>query len=382
MSEIKSDNTNNLCKPFIINRQPVPVNFNFLAVGCWGVYCEEGEKTIVKKGGNVKTIVRGQGTVKNIIEKIIQEQDVKDLFLVGDNIYENSIDDDPEYKKLENEDEKKQFIKNYSKEPDINKQLNEGFSKCFMNNKIENYFVIAGNHDVKNCEILKREIEHQSWTFPSLFYSVIYKVKNYDVHIMFIDTNIIEYMIENKETLCHFGKVEDLYQTQINCIKKNVENLGNNKVWKIMVGHIPYRALGHKTEKCIVDNSKFMKPFFDIYQPHIYICADEHNQQFLTENMEYKNMKYNVAFVVAGSGGTQLDDSKVCNPSNDVEIQQGNLKIHIPYYYKNFGIPLFKVSENEISIDYYIRDKNSQNIRSNFNVKILNNRNIITEQFL
>lgn len=375
MSEIKSGY---LCNEFKIPRNESN-NLNFLAVGCWGVFCEEGERTIVKakkgKPKKVETVIRGQQTVKDIIYKIVeQEKDVEDLFLAGDNIYVNSIDDEPEYK---DEYKKEQFIQNYNKEPDIEKQLTKGFFECFMNPRIKNYFVIAGNHDVKNCKILEQEIEYGSWTFPSLFYSVLYNLKNYDVHVMFIDTNIIEYIMNQKEeTLCNFGNVEKLYQSQIDCIEKNVKTL-RDKVWKIMVGHIPYRAVGHKTDKCIVDNSKFMKQLFEAYQPHIYICADEHNQQFLTENIQCKDVNINVGFVVAGSGGTQLDDTKVCNEDNNLYIEQEDLKIHVPYSYTGFGIPLFKVSENEISIDYYIKE--NDNIRSNFNVKMLKNRNIITE---
>ena len=48
----------------------------FLAVGCWGVYCDEGNKTIIKKKkGECKseTVMRGQGTVSNIIDELIKK---------------------------------------------------------------------------------------------------------------------------------------------------------------------------------------------------------------------------------------------------------------------------------------------------------------------
>jgi hypothetical protein len=356
---------NDICRPFNIIDDD-QYNFNFLAVGCWGVYCEEGKKTIIKKkekDGKItlksEQVIRGQRTVKEIIENLSSRYNVNTIFLAGDNIYQKSVENT-------NED----IPKDYNPY-DIEKQIEEGFINCFLNSNLKYYFVIAGNHDVENCEILKRELEEKTWNFENLFYSTVLRKENYDVDVMCIDTNIFEYLKKGKTELC--GR-KDIISKQEECVKSRsnyIENSGR-QTWRIMIGHIPYKALGHKSDSCIVDNSQLMKSLFDIYKPHIYISADEHNQQFLTEKIGDNN----VALVVAGSGGTALDDVKICNPHNDIEVTIDGTKINIPYSQTVFGIPLFQVTKESIVIDYYIKDNG--NIKSNFNAEIYYNHSIKT----
>jgi len=341
----------------------------FLAVGCWGVYCEEGKKTIIKKkNGKCKhePVERGQGTVSNIIDELIKKGDIEDLFLAGDNIYHKSIDDS----KVKEELKKCQDDDNYN-HYDIDKQLKNGFFNCFLKSNIDRYYAIAGNHDVEKCDILQRQLDFEKWHFK-LFYSVKYSLATFDIHFMMIDTNILE-LFGNQE-FCNIANSEYLKQQQMSCVKSETRHIDTSlkPTWRIMIGHIPYKALGHKSDKCIVDNSELFTGLIDIYKPHIYISADEHNQQFLTEIVGDTN----VALVVAGSGGTAQDDVKTCNRDNNIQITLENKTINIPYSYTAFGIPLFQVTNESIVIDYYIKENNS--IKSNFNVEVYYNHSIKT----
>ena len=357
-----------ICKSFEIKRDNQK-NFNFLAVGCWGVYCEEGKKTIIKKkkkGDEIiikkEEIIRGQKTVAEIIKHLSSSYNVDTIYLTGDNIYHKSVD----------ENTKEEDIDADYNQYDIEKQIKEGFRDCFINPNLKNYFVIAGNHDAEDCKILERELNEQSWDFKNLFYNTFFPMEEYDIDVMCIDTNILE-LIGNKE-LCTLGNSENLKSKQMDCVQSRITTIeqSGKPTWKIMVGHIPYKALGHKSDKCIVDNSDLFRGLIDIYKPHIYISADEHNQQFLTEIVGDTN----VALVVAGSGGTAQDDVKTCNPNNITQITVKNKTINIPYSYTAFGIPLFQVTKDIIVIDYYNKENN--NIKSNFNVEVFYNHSIIT----
>jgi len=431
MSEVKGDdNKYTMCNSFVIDYEK-DETMDFLAVGCWGVYGDEGKKIIIKKkeeNGKTQTeskpVTRGQQSVANIIKHIMDEQKikVKNLFLAGDNIYQKSLEEELQKKYFpfkeekqsqssleeeekqsqsslekqsqssleeeeekqsqssleEEEEEKEKFLKDYIPSSNIKEQIKKGFN-LFIHPDIENYYVIAGNHDVEDCDILKEEMGNTSWKFPNIFYSMFYKLKSYNVNVMFIDTNIFEYMEKGKreEDMCKFGSVSSLLEAQENCVNTR-KNLPQN-TWRIMVGHIPYKALGHKHKKCIVDHSTYMEPLFKAYGPHVYISADEHNQQFLTEIINDKP----TALVVAGSGGTALDDVKICNPNGVDTITMGNKQIFVPYSSMDFGITLFKVTADSITIDYYtnkIDEQKNDNIEKKFNVKVLKNRSIITQR--
>jgi hypothetical protein len=206
---------------------------DFLAVGCWGVYGDEGKKIIIKKKEKKgktqiesKPVIRGQQSVANIINHIIQEEkhSVKNLFLAGDNIYQKSLEEELQEKyfpfKEEKQsqsslqEEKEKFLKDYIPSSNINEQIEKGFN-LFKHPNIDNYYVIAGNHDVEDCGILEKEINNKSWEFPSIFYSVLYNLESYNVHVMFIDTNIFEYMEdgEGEKNMCDF-KIITCYNVQ------------------------------------------------------------------------------------------------------------------------------------------------------------------------
>ena len=89
----------------------------------------------------------------------------------------------------------------------------------------------------------------------------------------------------------------------------------------------------------------------------VYMCADEHNQQFLMNN----NKK--MGLVIAGSGGTVLDKGLVIN-------EKGLLKVETTSIYNSteFGFVSFSFTNEIVSIIYYNCFK--EETRPGFLVKI------------
>ena len=69
-------------------------DFEFLTIGCWGVYCNDGEYQVFKKKKkdlNNEIILRGQKRVAEHIINYSINNRVTDMFLAGDNIYQKGI---------------------------------------------------------------------------------------------------------------------------------------------------------------------------------------------------------------------------------------------------------------------------------------------------
>ena len=200
------------------------------------------------------------------------------MFLAGDNVYDVST-----------EDENKE-----GKRYDMNLQISKGFENCFRKANIDRFYIGIGNHDIEYCDVLNIQKNYEGWNFPSLYYNVIYNMKNFIINVILIDTNILE----DEPIYCdNIPYKETELKDQLNWAKE-ISSYGD---WKIVIGHIPYIANGHKTKRPNVYN-KGVEKILDIIKPHIYICADEHNAQALYID------KKKLLCLVAGSGGTNLDN--------------------------------------------------------------------------
>jgi hypothetical protein len=305
----------------------IKVNNSFLEilmVGCWGVYCETGDRTILKdkKGDLVlNKINRGQRDVSKLLYKYTKvHPNIKDMFLAGDNVYQLSFE--PSDEKAINSHAK--ILSLYLKEPsllksfnyDVKKQISEGFEMCFNNVGIDRFFVAIGNHDIENCEILNYQKNYtngdnklpNSWIFPSLYYNVVYNLKDdVSVNVIVLDTN----MFEKEAVMCN-GKPfsEEMIKQQEKWAKSFT-----NFSYTIVVGHIPCIAVGHKEDKPVF-NKRLEKLIREI-KPIIYFCADEHNQQFIY------NEEDGISFIIAGSGGTELDPLKNYNLPKGYSFKYG-----------------------------------------------------------
>lgn len=288
-------------------------NITLLAVGCWGVYCHTGEHT--KKE---KKVFRGQGIVSNALIEYKKHNDTEDMFLVGDNIYE---------------DEKGEY--------DMEKQLNKGFENCFRKSGISRFFLAVGNHDIENCDILSKQYKYKGWNFPSLYYNVLYKLQDYIVNIIILDTNMFE---ENPKKCNNTPFTQEQIDAQCTWAK----TVSKQGYWNIVMGHIPYLANGHKESKHPVQRKK-LKTLIDEIKPDLYICADEHNQQFIQIDKE-------TPIVVIGSGGTALDKTL------DKSI------LGTEYWKSIFGFISLEIKKEYLNVSFINTD-----IRKEFSKNILKN---------
>ena len=98
----------------------------------------------------------------------------------------------------------------------------------------------------------------------------------------------------------------------------------------------------------------------------LYLCADEHNQQFLYDNDN------GLALVVAGTGGTALDKILI-----EGQYYTGtSVKTH--YYSNQFGFVSFTF-ENDLTIKYFT--STPEESKSQFFVKLDKDGGIIEKQY-
>lgn len=308
---------------------------HMVAVGCWGVYCDGGEYIIAKYKKNKLEplkIVRGQRQVAAALIKYSYDHEVTDMYLAGDNIYQIGISSADKEAVAEFLEAKHALVQNLTgqevdplKNFDIDLQLSRGFEMCFNRAKIDRFFTVVGNHDIENCNVLNKEYNYGSWNMPSLYYRVLYNMKDFTVNIIVLDTNMFE---ENPVTCTGVNFTDKQISDQINWALSGA----NKGDWNIVIGHTPYLANGHKKDKHPVIRKELGNLIKKI-RPQLYICADEHNQQFIIQD--------NTAIVISGSGGTELDN-----------IVEDNVLPGTLYQNKAFGFVSYQIDKNELKLSF------------------------------
>lgn len=305
----------------------------------------------------------------------IKKLDIDALFLAGDNVYSYNKPKDGLIKLITsvlNGSEKdigllptkKGYKKNSEYSPQqIKEQLSNGFTKLVQGIPVKtNIFLGIGNHDIQTCEDLNEQLNHKKtdsrYGLHGLYYNVVYEMKDYKVNFIIIDTNMF-----SEDFHCD-GKTkytENQKNTQItwviDCLKSN-----NSCKFNIIIGHCPYIANPHKNETVKnrgeevdvigIRNDKLevlfekIKETKDIPKVQVYMCADEHNQQFLYDN------QYKMGLVVAGSGGTALD--------YDLSREQKIKDVDSKFRAATFGFVQFNFTDDEIAITYHNSQINDQ----------------------
>jgi hypothetical protein len=327
---------------------------SMLMVGCWGVYCWDGpieqleysqedaqiKYSEGKTGSDLfdrKTEIFGQRSVVNGMIEYSKKQHIEALFLAGDNVYNYSIPKDMLIEMLSKHTfpNKKEYKKKYSiSGQDIDKQLSEGFSRCMSRLRVERYYIGIGNHDVATCYDLNTQLNYTNagYNLPATYYNVIYTLAEYKINFIMIDTNV---WLEDSCDPEHPYDDSDR-NTQLKWIQ-NVIQEGRCE-WNIVVGHAPYKASGHKKKAPAIYNNQLDSIFNDTSQRiQVYMCADEHNQQFLYD------INRKLSLVVAGSGGTALD-TEIFDPKfTDTKV-----------LYKNptFGFTVFDFAKDTLQVTY------------------------------
>jgi len=245
--------------------------------------------------GELETVKRGQKYVFDSIRKYASNNRVSDLFFAGDNIYQNAFPS----KEVGNDVETYIDLNKVKLGFQIDDQL-ASFESCYRDINIERTFVGFGNHDIETCDIFNKQLNFNGWKKLGTYYNVYYTAQK--CNVIMIDTNLYE----DEAKQCNGRDYEEgdiMHQTEF--IVEQCKRSKEQGDWVIIMGHIPYLANGHKEKTPIVHNTKLGAVFRRLAKekclPHLYICGDEHNQQFMiTKEMD-------LPLAVIGSGGTELD---------------------------------------------------------------------------
>jgi len=304
-----------------------------LMTGCWGVYGKEGETQFIspsyKSGKLVEKTEKVVFGAQSVANGMIMQGEVDGVILAGDNVYTRSIaeneiaDINKEFLTFQKEEDQELFMQKIKAElHNFLEQYELGFKKLIKNVKTKNFLVAVGNHDAKTCLNLTQEMDPKlksdGWIFPALSYTQMFMLRNgMKVNLVFIDTNVYDFDDGEIATLCSEYGVEDdgsLSRTSYGytaSFRKNqmawVKQVLRENAWNILIGHIPPKMAPHKQKQ-----SSLNKPFYDDLAElqreiaptnkkiHLYLCADEHNQQFVSD-------KIIPPIAIVGSGGNQLD---------------------------------------------------------------------------
>lgn len=309
-----------------------PINkesIKFIFMGCWGVYCSN--ETI--KGSRY-----GGLSVSELLTEITNKVKTQGVILGGDNIY-------PWYKEKDKGGDYTNVMK---------RQLDVGFKQCFKNVNVEEYLVAVGNHDIEKCEFIQTQINYKKWKFPALYYNIVYRLKKGNiVNLIFIDTNIYtqstycdgkkyaynQGLSKGENERINMEKLMEYTSRQFQWLKHVLEQ--NRNSFNIVIGHVPPIYNPHKIE----DGSHVHLALDILKLSHmidLYMCADEHNQQFL-------NSPFFPPCVVAGSGGNKLDN--LILPERNSIFNRTN---HETLFAKSrHGCVLLNVQKNKIGITFY-----------------------------
>lgn len=309
-------------------------------LGCWGVYCKDGLHTSIKFKAiddnevDMKTSVveYGQYRVSEAMKQYSQSIDggIDAVILAGDNIYA----DNPDEEQIKQVKTKKDIKKLKNDLFDIERQLYEGFKKCFFDKiNTKDFLMGIGNHDIENCNVLNKQINYNNWIMPGLSYNYIYNKNNMIVNFIFIDTNI--YDKNYCQGVYPIYARENQREWLGGVLQENVNN------WNIVIGHIPFLCNSHKNtsvrfEKELYEDISSLKHLIDVY-----MCADEHNQQYITlPDMPPQ--------IISGSGGSILDN---------ISLSQ-DINTYTQLSRTNFGFVALNIDPDFINVDFHNVDAN------------------------
>lgn len=320
--------------------------FDFLFVGCWGVYCKAGEYASAKYKNNKwkdSKITYGEGyVVKEMIDFVNSSKNKQQAVVIaGDNVYSDYPSDRMKELIATNQVNKDALF-------DIDKQLAEGFTQCMKQIPVDTFLIGLGNHDIESCYILNKQLNFTGWTMPAISYNIVYKQDDFNVNLIFIDTNMYE------KEWCQGIYPDNAVENQSDWVGK-VLNEQEPNTWNIVIGHIPFICNPHKVKegkapkaRVVLDLVKLMSTYHN--QIDLYMCADEHNQQYITlDGMPPQ--------VVSGSGGASLD--------REVYVVVENTQLVRPI----FGFVSVDVNIDTITLTFHTASEQSKDLSD---IKIYN----------
>jgi len=339
-------------------------NLNLIFFGCWGVYCRTNVvKELMYSWDNEKNKGKiitketkyGGNDVSNLLQEYSEKYRVDAVILAGDNVYEDTITGEDildKYKYILDETDQKKFKKQLKKMKiklhNIEKQIKTGFEKCIKKVKTDTFLVGIGNHDIKTCDILNYELNYKGWTLPGLYYNYRYLLSDTTiVNLIFIDTNIYDNEYCSKDEKYDTKFFDYAIQKQKTWLTKILTN--NKENWNIIIGHNPFISATHSKE----DNVNFLvdtRLRKDINELALYIdlymCADEHNQQYLIYYPN-GNKKNSIPIVISGTGGAPLDKNIKPIPKEE------NDNVKTIFTRANFGFVSLNITKDNIKMDFH-----------------------------
>ena len=389
---VSNNEKNNLYK-FIDNNV-----FIFTMFGCWGTYCRSEEDKLNIPKINIENLFGETISYEEdddrysslqayeLLKEYCNNIDTNLIILAGDNVYTDynlvekmgvirkkfdmfmnekgiSIEDIKDIDKEKIEKILKIFKKRYIADIiyDIEKQIKEGFEDCF--GKIDSDFLIGiGNHDIETCNVINYQLNYSDtntkWNLPGLSYNYIYELNDgTKINFIFIDTNLYsgKYFCDAKGD----EDVSNIIDKQHEWIEKVLYM--NKESWNIIIGHEPVITNRHKNK----DKSKEIKyaiisKLYDFIKKNnkyidMYMCADEHNQQFI--NM--KNNYIDIPIIISGTGGAILDKKIYISKEKDIG--------ETVYNFSSVGFVSNIVDKDKIILSFVNRD--DDNLDKNYYIK-------------
>ena len=328
--------------------------------GCWNSNCENKLKISHKDSLHQRFFV----DLLNKYNETNTTSKNQVRFLFGDNLY---FDKEVTrfLKQKENKQLKKQIVHTdlHQEIPLVNnldmrkqsaERIERGFEGCLGANKLS--FITLGNHDVEplftmyqqinkcfdGIEVIRDETNkikfNSNWVLPNAFYSVKINLPTMTLLFITIDTNLIDY--EYHHLILNIDSQTKYINNMLQWVEKTMNE--NKHCLTFVTGHTPIFYYAHKepifqtryTQHMPHKEHEHMLPkvvdgFIQLYHLMIknnvrfYMCADEHNLQYIEDK------KNNINLIICGAspGGGGADET-VTFKANEGEIMfKGDVKV-------------------------------------------------------
>ena len=272
--------------------------------------------------GDMGTSDNFQKSVAKSMIKLINENNIKFIIGLGDNIYEHGV------KSVNDKKFKTHFEIPY-------KNINLKFFLCIGNHDYGEIF----NHIIPDN--YKYQIEYtkfsNKWYLPKRYYTFSKKMNGTQVDFFVLDTNVD--LMNNDEIM-----------KQLLYFKKEINKSKGN--WKVICGHHTYRSIaGHGNAEPLLDN--FFNDLFSLNKIDIYMCGHDHTKQYIQKRQKKKILH----LIVCGTGGKPYGDLTNLNNMKDCDLYFSST---------NLGVGLINCKKNKCDISFF----NEQNqLEYNYSIK-------------
>ena len=248
----------------------------------------------------------------------------------------------------------------------IRDQLQEGFAECITRVPAKIFLIGIGNHDIENCDILKYQKNYSNieknnlWYLPNEYYVVQYDLESFKVKFIFIDTNIYEDKIKcdydldsfRDKDISKYTEYKQLLQDQQATWLADALAKSDSNTWNIVIGHTPFYFIPHKSTlgfrpalATLISNN--------YSKIDLYMCADEHNQQYIPGNNI--DLLKRPPQIIVGSGGAPLDTPSSLK-EEDIGEQARDIIGEGAWVLERFGFAAVDITSELINITYYGTD--------------------------